>query len=57
MIIVVRGNERKETKTMTEYGKGYFLKKSLLDLIEWDNDIEQWVISDDDLDYWMTTIG
>lgn len=39
---------RMTEKPTTEYGKGYFLKKSLLDLVEWDNDIEQWVISDHD---------
>ena len=45
---------RMTEKLTTEYGKGYFLKKSLLDLIEWDNDIEQWEISDDDFHYLMT---
>ena len=45
---------RMTEKPTTEYGKGYFLKKSLLDLVEWDNDIEQWVISDDDFHYLMT---
>lgn len=39
---------------MTEYGEGYVLKNSLLDLIEWDNDIEKWVIWDDDLNSLMT---
>lgn len=41
-------------KSMTEYGEGYILKESLIDLVEWDNDIEQWVISDNDFDYLMT---
>lgn len=45
---------RMTEKPATEYGKGYFLKKSLLDLVEWDNDIEQWVISEDDFHYLMT---
>lgn len=45
---------RMTEKPTTEYGKGYFLKKSLLDLVEWDNDIEQWVISDDDFHDLMT---
>lgn len=41
-------------KSMTEYGEGYILKESLIDLVEWDNDIKQWVISDDNFDYLMT---
>lgn len=39
---------------MSEYGEGYILKESLLNLIEWDNDIEQWVIIDDDFNHLMT---
>ena len=39
---------------MPEYGEGCVLKKSLLDLIEWDNDIEKWVIRDDGLNSLMT---
>lgn len=34
---------------MSEYGKGYILKSALLDAVEWDSDIEKWVIWDDDL--------
>ena len=34
---------------MSEYGKGYIAKSALLDAVEWDNDIEKWVIWDDDL--------
>lgn len=39
---------------MTEYGEGYVLKESLIILTEWDNDIEKWVILDDDLEFLMT---
>lgn len=39
---------------MPEYGEGYVLKESLIILIEWDNDIEKWVILDDDLEFLMT---
>lgn len=39
---------------MTEYGEGYVLKNSLLDSIEWDRDIEKWVIWDDDIKSLMT---
>lgn len=39
---------------MPEYGEGYVLKESLIILTEWDNDIEKWVILDDDLEFLMT---
>lgn len=39
---------------MSEYGKGYIAKGALLDAVQWDNDIEKWVIWDDDLQSLMT---
>lgn len=39
---------------MSEYGKGYIAKSALLDAVEWDNDLEKWVIWDDDLQSLMT---
>lgn len=37
-----------------EYGEGYVLKNSVLDSIEWDRDIEKWLIWDDDIKSLMT---
>lgn len=53
-IALTAAHEWTEVKAMTEYGEGYILKESLIDLVEWDNDIEQWVISDNNFDYLMT---
>lgn len=39
---------------MSEYGKGYILKSTLLDAVDWDNDIGKWVIWDDDLQSLVT---
>ena len=38
---------------MVEYGKGYIAKSVLLDAVDWDNDLEKWVIWDDDLQSMM----